>query len=114
MVTPTIDSGTISAIVFVNADTPDPSPENNTATTDTTVTSVNDPPVNTVPGPQTTPEDVTLVFSTAGGNAISVADPDAGGDTVQVTLTVTHGTLTLSGTAGLTFSAGDGTWRTRR
>src|SRR5262249_47309910 len=33
---------------------------------------------------------------------------DAGSNPVQVTLSVTHGTLTLSGTAGLTFSTGDG------
>ena len=47
-----------------------------------------------------------VVFSTANGNLISVADTD---DTdVEVTLTATDGTLTLNGTTGLAFSNGDG------
>src|SRR5262249_45183857 len=73
------------------------------------VPAVNDAPVNTVPGSQTTNEDTALVFSTTNGNAISVGDVDAGSASVQVTLTATNGALTLSGTSGLTFSAGDGT-----
>ena len=60
------------------------------------------PPVNTVPGAQTTNEDTALVFSTAHANAISVADPDAGTSAVQVTLSATHGTLTLASTTNLT------------
>jgi len=74
-----------------------------------TIESVNDPPVNTVPGAQNTYEDTSKIFS--GGNAISVADVDVaehiGGD-LEVTLSVLHGTLTLSGTTGLLFSVGDG------
>jgi hypothetical protein len=74
------------------------------------VTALNDAPVNTVPGAQGTPEDTTLVFSTVNGNRVSVADVDAGAGLVDVTLTVTNGTLTLAGTAGLAFIAGgDGT-----
>ena len=65
-------------------------------------------PTNTVPGAQTTAEDTALVFSTANSNAISIADPDAGTANVQVALTVTNGTLSLSGTAGLT-GTGNGT-----
>jgi cadherin-like protein/Big-like domain-containing protein/Calx-beta domain-containing protein len=80
-----------------------------------TITAVNDAPVNTVPGSVGTPQNTPIVF--AGVNAISVADPDVGGNTIQVTLTATNGTLTLSGTSGLSFSfsdangtgAGDGT-----
>src|SRR5262249_38454730 len=68
----------------------------------------NDPPVNSVPGNQTTNEDTPLVFSAGNGNEVSVSDPDAGSLAVQVTLSVTNGTLTLSGTSGLTFSDGDG------
>ncbi len=64
-------------------------------------------PVITAPGAQTTPEDTPLVFS--GGNAISVADSDAGNNALKVTLTATNGTLTLSGTTGLSFTTGDGT-----
>jgi len=74
-----------------------------------TVNAVNDAPVNTVPGPQATGSNTTLVFSSIDGNPISVADIDAGGSAVQVTLQGLSGTVTLAGTAGLTFTAGDGT-----
>ena len=40
-----------------------------------TVNAVNDPPVNSIPGPQAANEDATLVLSTANGNAVSVSDP---------------------------------------
>jgi hypothetical protein len=73
-----------------------------------TVTPVNDAPINVVPGAQTVPEDTTLVFSTGGGNAISVSDVDAGGAPMQLTLSVTNGTVSLGGTGGLTFLAGSG------
>jgi hypothetical protein len=53
-------------------------------------------------------EDGTLTFSSANGNAISIADVDAGSSNVQVTLTVGSGALTLAGTTGLTVS-GNGT-----
>src|SRR5205085_4551832 len=54
-----------------------------------TVNAVNDAPVHTVPGPQSTNEDTGLVFSSANGNAITVADLDAGTTPVQVTLAAT-------------------------
>src|SRR4030095_1372597 len=73
-----------------------------------TVNAVNDAPVNTVPAAQTMSEDGTLTFSTANGNAISIADVDAGSSSVQVTLAATNGVLTLAGTTGLTVS-GNGT-----
>lgn len=57
---------------------------------------VNDAPVVTVPGAQATAEDGPLVFS--GGNGITVSDVDAGSGVVQVTITVTHGTVSLGGT----------------
>ncbi len=69
----------------------------------------NSAPVNTVPGAQTTNEDTALVFSTANGNAITINDADAGGNPVEVTLSVTNGTLTLGSVSGLTFVSGDGT-----
>jgi VCBS repeat-containing protein len=50
-----------------------------------------------------------LTFSSAGSNAILIADVDAGSSPMQVQLTATGGTLTLSSTTGLTFTAGDGT-----
>jgi hypothetical protein len=72
---------------------------------------VNDPPVNHVPGAQKGPEDEPLVFSSGRGNDISISDVDAGNNPVRVTLSVSGGigTLTLSGTAGLSFQSGDGT-----
>jgi VCBS repeat-containing protein len=80
-----------------------------TDTVAVTVNPVNDGPVNTVPGAQTTNEDTAKVFSTANSNALSIADVDAGSASVQVKLTVASGTLTLPSIAGLTFSDGDGT-----
>src|SRR3712207_7864502 len=53
--------------------------------------SVNDAPVNSVPGAQTTGRNTPLVFSAANSNAFSVADVDAG--SVKLTLTATNGTL---------------------
>ena len=67
---------------------------------------VNQPPANAVPVAQTTNEDTSKLFSSGGSNQISISDPDAGTATVQVTLTATNGTLTLSGTAGLNFACG--------
>jgi hypothetical protein len=71
------------------------------------VAAVNDAPVNTVPGLQTVNEDTALVFN--GANTISISDVDANGGTETVTLSVTSGALTLSGTTGLVFGTGDGT-----
>jgi hypothetical protein len=62
-----------------------------------------------VPTGQAVLQNSQLVFSTGNGNAISIADPDAGGNPVQETLTATNGTLTLGSTAGLSFSVGTGT-----
>ncbi len=72
-----------------------------------TVTAVNDAPVNAVPAAQTTNEDIARVFSTANGNAITVADSDA--SSLQVSLTGSNGTVTLGAITNLTFQAGDGT-----
>jgi hypothetical protein len=71
-----------------------------------TINAANDPPVLTAPAAQTIPEGAPLIFSAANANRIAVADPDGG--SLQVTLTATNGTATLSGTAGLSVS-GNGT-----
>ncbi|WP_346308847.1 tandem-95 repeat protein, partial [Limnohabitans sp.] len=68
-----------------------------TDTVSITVNAVNDAPVNTVPGPQTTAEDTPLVIT-----GIQIADVDAGSSTMTVTLAVTHGTLTLASGTGVT------------
>ncbi|MFZ6045561.1 DUF4347 domain-containing protein [Pseudomonas sp. CR3202] len=72
------------------------------------VSAVNDAPVNSVPGSQTVLENGNLVFSTGNGNAVSIADVDAGGGTVQVTLTASNGLITLGSISGLVFSVGSG------
>ncbi len=65
------------------------------------------PPVNDVPGPQMTRENVPIAVDA--GTGPPIRDPDNNGtDPLQVTLTVGHGTLTLATLAGLTGS-GDGT-----
>lgn len=72
------------------------------------ITAVSSPPVNTVPGAQSTNEDTAKVFSSTHGNQISIVDVDADSLENQVTLSVSHGRLTLSRTTGLTFITGDG------
>jgi VCBS repeat-containing protein len=69
---------------------------------------INNAPVNIVPGNQTTPQTTELVFQSSTGNAIQVSDPDAGDAPVQVQLSVTSGTLSLSTVAGLSFTQGNG------
>src|SRR6185503_5778935 len=54
-----------------------------------TVNTVNDPPVNTVPGAQNVNEDLTLAIT-----GVSVADVENG--TLTATLSVVHGTLNVS------------------
>ncbi|MBX9582155.1 MAG: hypothetical protein K2X87_17765 [Gemmataceae bacterium] len=80
-----------------------------TATATVTVQFLNQPPSVTVPGGQVTDSGGTLTFSAGNGNAVAVADPDAGANPVKLTLAADAGTLTLSTTAGLTFLTGDGT-----
>ncbi len=71
----------------------------------------NQPPINIIPfAPQTTLENLPLTFSTPNGNSISVSDPDAGTNPIQVSITVTGGTATLSTTNNLTpISGANGT-----
>ncbi|MBK7238557.1 MAG: tandem-95 repeat protein, partial [Sterolibacteriaceae bacterium] len=70
------------------------------------VSAVNDAPIISAPAAQATAFNTALVLSTANGNPISVADVDAGGADLEVTLNATNGTLILAGVAGLNFSAG--------
>jgi hypothetical protein len=70
------------------------------------VAAVNDAPVNALPGPQTVDED--NVLSIFGLNASDV-DLAENTNTMKVTLSVEHGTLSLAQTGGLTFDVGDGT-----
>ncbi|HEX8524521.1 MAG TPA: choice-of-anchor C family protein [Tepidisphaeraceae bacterium] len=72
------------------------------------VNPLNDAPVNTLPGAQTTAENAPVTFSTARGNGISISDVDAGASAVDVTLAVSSGALSLSSVSGLTFTNGNG------
>ena len=69
------------------------------ATVTGTVTPVADAPQVGVPAAQATAEDSPLQFSSANGNALSVADADGGN--VTVTVGVTHGSFTLGSLAGV-------------
>ncbi len=79
----------------------------NAASIRVTVNSVDDAPVNAVPGTQNTTEDTSFIFSTANGNAITVSDVEGGSQTV--TLTAANGLISLGGVAGLTNVVGNGT-----
>ena len=69
-----------------------------------TLTATNNAPAITAPATAVTPVNTAFNFAAT----VSVADPDSGTADVQVTLTATNGTATLSGTAGLVV-AGNGT-----
>jgi hypothetical protein len=98
-------SATLTLAVDDNGNSGTPGARNGSDTATINITAVNDAPVNTVPGAQVVNEDTDLVLG--GANTISIADADAG--TATVTLSVLHGTLTLSQITGLTFGTGDGT-----
>ncbi|WP_089241482.1 MBG domain-containing protein, partial [Belliella buryatensis] len=67
------------------------------------ITPVNDPPFLNIPAAASVAEDNDLIFAS---RIISVGDPDA--NNLLVTLSITNGKLSLSGTTGLTFTTGDG------
>jgi len=73
-----------------------------TATITVKLADVNEPPTNTVPGPQSVNQDTPLAFS--GANAITAVDPEGGLTDVQ--LTVLNGTLSVTLRGGATISAG--------
>ena len=74
-----------------------------TATVTVNVTPVNDVPVNTVPGPQSTPEDTGLTIS-----GLSVGDVDSPNLTTTLSLPPGSGILTVTAGSGATIT-GDGT-----
>ncbi|WP_226570918.1 cadherin-like domain-containing protein [Mangrovibacter yixingensis] len=71
-----------------------------------TVNPVNDLPTISLPVINLLQEDTPLIFASALGTQISIGDID--GSIAQVSLSVPVGTLTLSQTANLSFSQGDG------
>ena len=80
--------------------------KDDTDTVDIVIGAVNDAPVNSVPGAQSTDEDTDLTFS--GATAPAVSDIDSDPDPIKVTLTVSHGVLELASGSGVT-ALGDGT-----
>ncbi|MEL7178124.1 MAG: Ig-like domain-containing protein, partial [Pseudomonadota bacterium] len=83
-------------------------PRTATAELTFTITPANDAPViATLPPVQATFEDAALVFSAGNGNAITVGDID--GDSLTVTLGLTHGTLTVTAVGSGATIGGDGT-----
>jgi hypothetical protein len=97
----------ISDLGNTDIDLVDPLTNEQTKTVLITVFPVNDPPLFVeLPGPQIVNEDQPLVFSAGNSNAIVIADPDVlehPDGQLRVTLSVSHGTLTLSTVDGLTF-----------
>ena len=63
-------------------------------------------PAITAPATQTTAINTNVIFSSGGGNAISIADSSVNSNTVQLGLNAFSGQLTLSTTAGLTVISG--------
>ena len=83
--------------------------KSNEATVTLTVHHINHPPVNSVPGSQSTNENTNLVFSKAHTNQISVSDSDSEGGSEQIKLSASHGVLKLATTSGLESSSGNET-----
>ncbi len=79
---------------------PDTDPPAEDGVSEDEADSVNDPPVNTIPGPQVTPRNIPLTFSALNGNALIVSDPDLNGGNLRVTLSVSRGTLTVEEDSG--------------
>lgn len=78
--------------------------ESNTSNVNITVAPFNEPPTTSMPTAVTVAEDSTANVL----GSPSVADSDAGSATVKVTLSVLHGSVTLSGLTGLTDAASGG------
>ncbi len=80
-----------------------------TSTLQLSIAPVSDFITATAPATVSTPEDVQIVFSTANGNAIVLADPDASGSAViRLAVPAGAGALHLATTAGLLTVSGDG------
>ena len=99
-----LDSLQIYNTALTNDQVTDISSGSNRATVNITVTDTNSSPTNSVPSAQSTNEDSVLIFNTANSNLISI-DDEAGTD-LTVTLSVSNGSLTLSGTTGITLESG--------
>ncbi|MEB0123945.1 DUF4214 domain-containing protein, partial [Pseudomonas sp. CCI1.2] len=73
----------------------------NTSSKTVSVISVNDAPMVTLPATQATSQGAELILDAVHRNGIQISDVDAGSNRVHVTLTATHGVLSLSAFAAL-------------
>ena len=99
-------SDTLTLAISDNGNTGSGGPLSANVNATINITAVDDAPMNTVAGAQTTAEDTPLVFSAVNGTQVSVGDADAGAALIEVTLTVANGSVTLASVGGLAFQAG--------
>ncbi|WP_226505351.1 tandem-95 repeat protein [Pseudomonas sp. MWU16-30317] len=93
----------INGLVTFSYTVTDGQATSNTAIVTVNVVAVNDAPTISAPATQTVAEDTPLTFSTANGNAITVADVDSATSPIKVDVTATGGTLVLAdGTSSVT------------
>jgi hypothetical protein len=64
------------------------------------------PPGIAAPTSATVTQNSSLAFSSAGGDAITLSDSQIGGNSDSLSLSVSHGTLSLASTSGLSFVSG--------
>ncbi|WP_235941844.1 MBG domain-containing protein, partial [Cyclobacterium roseum] len=83
-------------------------PANGTHNVRLPIEAVNDAPELSLPSNQEVLSNQPLTWSSAGGNEITVSDPDAGSNALLVELSVTNGSLDLATTTGLSFNLGTG------
>jgi len=69
---------------------------------------INAAPQWTYPLTATVMQNTPLLFSVTNSNVIAVNDLDAGNGALQITMSITSGTMSLANLSGLTFSQGDG------
>jgi len=70
------------------------------------ISPVNDAPTIVAPGPQTISEGNQVAFSVVQGNPITIADIDATGSEVVVSVSISNGTLAVSPSPGIRFVIG--------
>ena len=80
-----------------------------TDTVNITIQPVNDAPTLVIPGSQLFFTDFDNQLSSSTNNVLQVTDIDAGDDVVEVDLTVSDGTLTITDVSGLSSISGNGT-----
>ena len=88
-------------------------PLSSSAAISVTVHQVNISPTVTGPAPQSAAKNTPLIFSTANNNALTITDPDNNGQSEQLTIVATGGTVTLGSQVGLSFQPnghGPSTW----